>query len=89
MSGRKPSRWSRIAGGEIGVAAEAADGDPLYFLDAFDALFAVNPIVHGIAEAAEHDQVKPGRGNHHLGRKHADLGVAGMSKPRRRRKRLE
>ena len=76
MSGRSPSRWNRIAGGEVGVAAEAADGDAFDFLDAFDSFPSVNAIIHGIAEPAEHDEIQRRRRDHHLRREHADLCVA-------------
>ena len=89
MSGLQAFALQQIAGGEIGVAAEAADGDPFDFLDAFDAFAGVNAVVHGIAQPAEHDQVQLRRRDHDLRRKHADLGVAGTTTQRRRKRRLE
>ncbi len=75
----------QIARREVGVAAEAADGDAFHFFKTLDSLAGEDTIVHGVAETAEHREIQAlqRRFDHYLRREHADLGVAGDQSRRR------
>ena len=53
--GPEPFALEQKAGGTIGVAAEAANRDALYFLYALDTFARLDAIVHDVAQPAEHD----------------------------------